>query len=86
MGVVLAFPSWGVICREESSTRGEPRDIVDPKGFRHEVLGVLRRRLIASREPGAPIRHEFEVRTDVGDFRVTWTDPPHRWTVEPLEM
>jgi hypothetical protein len=84
MGDVVEFPAWRAVTREEGSTRGEPRVLVDPAGRTHEIEDVLRRRLVASRDPLAPIRHEMEVRIDTGLFRVTWTDPAGRWVVEPI--
>lgn len=85
MGTVVAFPTWRVLCRAEGDGRGEPRALLDPGGRRHDIEQVLRRRLVASRDPRAPILHEFEVRTAGGCFRLRWTEPGADWTVEPLD-
>ncbi len=84
MGVVVAFPEWQVIAREDGNTRGEPRVLVDPAGRRHQVIEVLRRRLVASPEPDTPVRHEVELRIGPGAFRVAWSEGRARWSVEPL--
>ncbi len=84
MGDLVCFPGWKVIAREEGSTRGEPRVLVDPSGRRHEVLAILRRRLVSGPRAGSPIRHEADVRTDIGVFRVTWTEPSTKWEIGPL--
>ncbi len=84
MGVVVAFPAWRVVCRVEESGRGEPRALVDPAGRRHEIEQVLRRRLVASREPAIPLRHEVEVVAAGGAFRLSWTEDARGWDVEPL--
>lgn len=84
MGVVLAFPSWRVVCRAEANGRGEPSALVDPAGRLHAIQEILRRRLVASREPTVPLRHEIEVRAAGGTFRLCCSEPGGRWTVEPL--
>lgn len=92
MGVVVPFPLWRAVCRYDGETsggsgagaRGEPWALVDPGGRRHDIEEILRRRLVASREPSAPIRHELEVRAGGALFRLSRSEPSQDWLVEPL--
>ncbi len=83
MGVVVQFPLWRVLSRDEGRAPGDPQFLVDPGGRRHEVLQILRRRLVASCDPSAPIRHEAEVRTTAGDFLLVLVEPDGEWQVAP---
>jgi hypothetical protein len=82
--MVVAFPLWRAISRDEGSAPGDPEVLIEPGGRRHAVLQILRRRLVASCDPHAPIRHEAEVRTAAGDFLLVWSEPDAEWRVAPL--
>ncbi len=83
MGELLVFPRWRVVTRDEGSAPGEPRALVDPAGRRHDVEKIVRRRLVASSDPGAPLRHEAVVRAGGQTFRLTWIEGADAWIVRP---
>jgi len=84
MGVVVAFPRWQVITRDEGFAPGDPVAVVDPSGVRHPVLEVLRRRLVATADPAARFLHEVTVRTPSGRLLLRWLEGEDDWEVVPL--
>ncbi len=84
MGVVVAFPRWQVITRDEGTAPGDPVAVVDPAGARHPVLEVLRRRLLATPDPADRFLHEVLVRTDAGRLLLRWREGDDHWEVVPL--
>ncbi len=84
MGVVVAFPRWRVITRDEGFAPGDPVEVVDPAGVRHPVLQVLRRRLVATADPVDRFLHEVTVRTPAGRLLLRWLEGDEDWEVVPL--
>jgi len=84
MGVVVAFPRWQVITRDEGFAPGDPVAVVDPAGGRHPVLEVLRRRLVATSDPADRFLHEVTVRTPTGRLLLRWREGDDHWDVVPL--
>lgn len=84
MGRSLSLGTWRVVTRDEGCAPGDPRTLVDPAGRRHDVLEILRRRLVATTDPAAPIYRELEVRSTAGVFLLTWTMRTDEWQVQPV--
>ena len=85
MGLVIAFPVWRVVTRDEGYAPGDPVALVRPSGAYAPITRVIRRRLIASPDPEEPIRQEITV--EIGDgsrFLLRYIRQDDRWDVTPL--
>ncbi len=82
MGVVLEFPTWRVLTRDEGAAPGDPIAIVEPSGSRLPVTRILRRRLVASPDPLEPIWQETTVEAADGHtYVVRFVRHEDRWDV-----
>lgn len=85
MGMVIAFPGWKVVTRDEGTAPGDPIAIVEPSGSRLLVTRILRRRLVASPDPAEPIWQETMVETADGrHYVVRFVRQEDRWDVKPI--
>ncbi len=83
MGVVLQFPKWRVIARDEGVPPGEPRLLVDPHGQYMQIEATLRRRLIAAPDPALPVRYESLVRAGGMHWLLSVSEGETEWQVQP---
>jgi hypothetical protein len=84
LGIVVPFPKWRVITRDEGYAPGEPRLLIDPHGHVVQVEAVLRRRLVATSEPGEPVCYESLIRAGGEKFILRHFEGQDGWHVDPV--
>ena len=83
MGVLVEFPRWRVITRDEGYAPGEPRLLIDPHGRIMQIESTLRRRLISSNEAGGPVCYESLVKAGGERYPLVHIEGEEGWEVLP---
>lgn len=84
MGSVQRFPVWGVEGVPSDQGQDDPRALIDPRGRRHVVIEILRRRLVAPCDPRDPVVHETWVTAARGTYLLRRREGERSWEVLPL--